>query len=163
MMMEYLGEVISKDEANRRLSNQYNNSRNFYLLKLKNSNGEVIDATKMAGMARYINHSCNPNLEANQWRVGAEEHILLMAKRDISNGEELTWDYQYQNYGTKPQRCYCGERNCRGYLDKTSVPPARKKQKASHHLTTLEHKSKNSKSMEIMENVLRLIMRVILI
>jgi hypothetical protein len=33
--------------------------------------------------------------------------------QDIAKGEELTFDYNFERYGDKPMRCYCGSRNCR--------------------------------------------------
>merc|ERR1712228_655628 len=36
--------------------------------------------------------------------------------RDIKNGEELTFDYQFQRYGEEKHPCLCGEANCRKFL-----------------------------------------------
>lgn len=45
-----------------------------------------------------------------------EIRIGIFATRDLKAGEELTFDYQFERFGGKKQRCYCGESNCRGYL-----------------------------------------------
>jgi len=42
--------------------------------------GEVIDAGRMGGIARFFNHSCTPNLEAEKWTVGGEERIGMYMK-----------------------------------------------------------------------------------
>jgi SET domain-containing protein len=39
--------------------------------------------------------------------------ISLSDMQDIAKGEELTFDYNFERYGDKPMRCYCGSRNCR--------------------------------------------------
>jgi septum formation inhibitor MinC len=45
-----------------------------------------------------------------EWRVG------IFALKDIKEGEEITFDYQFERKGQIKQVCYCGESNCRGYL-----------------------------------------------
>ncbi len=36
-------------------------------------------------------------------------------------GEELTFDYNFERYGDKPMRCYCGSRTCRKFIGGTQV------------------------------------------
>jgi histone-lysine N-methyltransferase SETD2 len=38
--------------------------------------------------------------------------VGIFAKRDIMEGEELTFDYQFERFGSKKQRCLCGAKNC---------------------------------------------------
>ena len=76
-------------------------------------NGEVIDAARKGNQARFINHSCDPNCETQKWLVRGELAIGLFALSDIRAGEELTFDYNFERYGDKPMRCYCGARTCR--------------------------------------------------
>lgn len=49
----------------------------------------VIDATLSGGLARYINHSCNPNCVAESVQIDRENRIIIFAKRDIQKGEEV--------------------------------------------------------------------------
>ena len=51
---------------------------------------EVIDATMCGGPARYVNHSCNPNCMAEVVSIGEENKIIIIAKRRISRGEEVS-------------------------------------------------------------------------
>lgn len=49
----------------------------------------VIDATLSGGLARYINHSCNPNCVAETVEVDRDFRIIIFAKRRINRGEEV--------------------------------------------------------------------------
>lgn len=49
----------------------------------------VIDATLCGGLARYINHSCNPNCVAEIVEVERDLRIIIFSKRRISRGEEV--------------------------------------------------------------------------
>ena len=49
----------------------------------------VIDATLQGGLARYINHSCNPNCVAEQVQIDRETKIIIFANRRIVKGEEV--------------------------------------------------------------------------
>ena len=51
----------------------------------------VIDATICGGLARYINHSCNPNCVAESVQIDRENRIIIFAKRDIMKGEEVRY------------------------------------------------------------------------
>lgn len=36
--------------------------------------------------------------------------------QDIACQEELTFDYNFERYGDKPMRCYCGSKTCRKFI-----------------------------------------------
>lgn len=57
----------------------------------------------------YINHSCEPNSEIRR----ARPQILLVALRDISAGEEITFDYATLYRQPWAMECRCGTRACR--------------------------------------------------
>jgi SET domain-containing protein len=65
----------------------------------------TIDGSSRTNIARYINHSCEPNCEADIH----DDHILISALRDIDAGEELTLDYgkEYFDEFLGPARCLC--------------------------------------------------------
>ena len=60
---------------------------------------QYIDATKRGGKARFLNHSCNPNCYVAKWVVGRRMRMGIFAKRDIEEGEELTFNYNVDRYG----------------------------------------------------------------
>lgn len=54
---------------------------------------EVIDARYVGGIARFANHSCNPNCNVERWEVAGETCCGLFANRAIRPGEEITFSY----------------------------------------------------------------------
>lgn len=77
----------------------------------------IIDATR-GSIARFVNHSCDPNCRMEKWTVGKMPRMALFAgDRGIMTGEELTYDYNFDPYSLKNvQECRCGSENCRGVL-----------------------------------------------
>ena len=77
------------------------------------------------GLARYINHSCDPN-------CGVRDSNTIVAMRQIEAGEELTWDYATTEDNKWSMACECGSVRCRGritgYRDLT--PALRKEYRA---------------------------------
>jgi hypothetical protein len=71
----------------------------------------TIDGEDESNTARYINHACDPNVEAEI----EGERIMIHAARDIEKGEELTIDYgdEYFDEFIKPGGCLCGTEVCR--------------------------------------------------
>jgi uncharacterized protein len=80
--------------------------------------GHVIDAGQGGNTARWINHSCAPNLEATQ----SGKRVFLKALRDIAVGEELFYDYSLMIEGRLTSKlkaehaCLCGAPGCRGTM-----------------------------------------------
>jgi len=115
-IIEYTGERISHAEADRRYARLHENSSHTMLFAATDK--VVIDATNRGGPARWINHSCAPNCEANE----EEGRVFIDAIRSIKPGEELSYDYSLvleERHTPKLKRehpCYCGARNCRGTL-----------------------------------------------
>lgn len=54
---------------------------------------QFIDGTMKGSVARFVNHSCDPNCYIEKWQVDDKIRIGIFAKRRISTGEELTFDY----------------------------------------------------------------------
>jgi hypothetical protein len=116
-VIEYCGEVLGAGLFQKRIE-EYSKkgARHFYFMSLKAN--EQIDASKKGNVSRFINHSCNPNCVLEKWVVGNQMRVGIFAKTDIEEGDELTFDYKFERYGSKAQVCYCGEENCSGYIGK---------------------------------------------
>jgi SET domain-containing protein len=60
-----------------------------------------------AGIARYVNHSCEPN-------CGIRGLFDIVAMRTIEPGEEVTWDYEMtEDSDWWRMECRCGTPSCR--------------------------------------------------
>lgn len=117
IIMEYTGEIITEYESERRMIEEYSKSNNYYLMQF--DKGLVIDGTK-GSMGRFVNHSCAPNCEVRMMR-GADDkaHMGIFAGDEgVMTGEELTYDYNFDNFGSSKQQCHCGSATCRGFLSK---------------------------------------------
>lgn len=99
-----------------------------YYLMLFDQN-MIIDATR-GSIARFVNHSCDPNCRMEKWTVNGKPRMALFAgNHGIMTGEELTYDYNFDPYSQKNvQECRCGARNCRGFLGPR--PKEERKQKS---------------------------------
>jgi SET domain-containing protein len=115
-IVEYKGELITDDEADRRYAHVHEHSPHTMLFSLENN--LVIDATRRGNSGRWINHSCAPNCQVEE--EGTK--IFIDARRDIRPGEELTYDYNLQlgephtRAARRAHACFCGMRRCRGTM-----------------------------------------------
>jgi SET domain-containing protein len=105
IVVEYTGPRLTNQAADA----LYDFSPRTYLFGL--IDGEhVIDGD---GIAAFINHSCDPNCEADEVRG----HVIIRAIRRIEPGEELAYDYNlYDGELDDPAPCRCGAMRCRGSL-----------------------------------------------
>lgn len=114
-VMQYIGEVYSIDSPyGLGKLKEYRNRTCTYLMSI--SKNEVIDPTYKGNLARFINHSCEPNCQTQKWNVLGEICVGIFTLRDIHEGEELTFNYGFDILKTTFQKCLCGARNCKGYL-----------------------------------------------
>ena len=140
VIIEYVGELVRPHVADKREQEYTQEGKEMYFFKLDEE--RIIDATCAGSISRLINHSCDPNAFSltvqtdaddpasnkvrvmhgtaaaltNQLRPGIPHmQILIIAKRAIEPGEEVSYDY-YTSPGEYTQRCKCGAENCRGYL-----------------------------------------------
>lgn len=122
-IIEYVGEVITWDEALRRHPHDPKDPHHTFYFHI--DDGHVIDAKYDGNAARWINHSCDPNCEADE----QDGRVFIKALRDIAVGEELNYDYGLvldERYTPKLKAlypCWCGSKNCR----KTLLAPKRKR------------------------------------
>lgn len=92
----------------------------------------IIDATT-GSIARFVNHSCEPNCRMIKWIVSGQPRMALFAgDRPITTGEELTYDYKFDPFSAKNvQKCLCGSAKCRGVLGPKPKEPKQLKPKDS--------------------------------
>jgi SET domain-containing protein len=85
-------------------------------------NDWVLDATVAGSLARFVNHSCEPNAEAVIIKgFGDGKHVVFFALREIKAGEEVCIDYGLVQTPGKPKMmCTCGFENCCGRIDRTT-------------------------------------------
>ncbi|KAH7726892.1 histone-lysine N-methyltransferase SUV39H1-like [Aphelenchoides avenae] len=124
-VMEYVGEVLPIEKADER-SNRYAFDINGHAY------GETkffIDSEHYGNEARFVNHSCQPNLESvnvfcehedmRYWRIA-----FISGDEEIPAGAELTLNYFGADKkklasivaGRKKQTCFCGAPKCYKFL-----------------------------------------------
>nr|XP_027075787.1 histone-lysine N-methyltransferase, H3 lysine-9 specific SUVH5-like [Coffea arabica] len=117
---EYAGELLQDKEADLRDNDEY-------LFDLDDGEGFTIDAAKYGNVGRFINHSCSPNLYAQNVLYDHDDkrvpHVMLFATKKIPALKELSYDYNYKlnrvldaNGNIKMKKCFCGSRKCIGRL-----------------------------------------------
>lgn len=105
-IIEYVGPRLSKAQS--QIERNQNNSYIFHF-----DDSHDIDGSVSWNPARFLNHSCLPNCEADI-RRGA---LWLYALRRIRAGEELTYNYGYElEEGYPGCPCHCGSLECVGYM-----------------------------------------------
>ena len=115
-IIEYVGEIISWDEAQDRHPHDPNDPNHTFYFHVNED--RVIDALHGGNSSRWINHSCDPNCEADE----ENDRIFIKAIRNILAGEELSYDYgliidePYTKKLKAEYPCWCGSANCRGTL-----------------------------------------------
>ncbi|EOA81247.1 uncharacterized protein SETTUDRAFT_122803 [Exserohilum turcica Et28A] len=139
IIVEYAGEIITQSECERRMKQVYKKDKCYYLMSFDNK--MIIDATR-GTIARFVNHSCEPNCEMIKWTVGGEPRMALFAgPRGIMTGEELTYDYNFDPFSQKNiQECRCGTESCRGVLGPKPKKPIEEKSITSALITGTKRK-----------------------
>ncbi|WP_198971219.1 SET domain-containing protein [Xylophilus sp. ASV27] len=115
-IIEYVGEVITWQEAQDRHPHDPKDPNHTFYFHVDAD--RVIDAKVGGNSSRWINHSCDPNCEADE----QGGRIFIKALRDIAAGEELNYDYgliieeRYTRKLKAEYPCWCGADHCRGTL-----------------------------------------------
>ncbi|WJF90327.1 SET domain-containing protein-lysine N-methyltransferase [Paraburkholderia bonniea] len=128
-LIEYKGERISWKEALRRHPHNPDEPNHTFYFAL--DTGDVIDGKIHGNSARWINHSCAPNCEAEE--VNGRVHIHAL--RDVPAGEELFYDYglvidaRQTKKLKREYECRCGASKCRGTMLAEPDKPSKKSSK----------------------------------
>ncbi|EPS61767.1 hypothetical protein M569_13026 [Genlisea aurea] len=121
---EYAGELLEEREAEKRVGSDE------YLFDIGHhghEEGFTIDAAEYGNLGRFINHSCMPNLYAQDVVYDHDDtrmpHIMFFALENITPLKELTYDYNYSmgqirdtDGNVKVKECFCGAASCTGRL-----------------------------------------------
>ena len=124
-IIEYTGDVITWKEAQRRHPHDPDDPNHTFFFHIDDK--RVIDGGT-GGAAKWINHACDPNCEADEDEDAGR--VFIKALRDIEAGEELNYDYGLILEGKQNKKvekefaCHCGTPECRG-----TMLAARKKKK----------------------------------
>lgn len=122
-IIEYKGEVVTWKQALKRHPHDPSDPNHTFFFHVDDDH--VIDAAVNGNAARWINHACEPNCEAEE----VDGRVWIKALRDLLPGEELFYDYglvldERQTPGVKRQyACRCGAPSCRG----TMLAPRRRR------------------------------------
>lgn len=110
---EYTGKMYAEGEV----SESWDGCRT-YLFAL--SDGSTIDGADGGNESRYLNHSCDPNVEAFEIRQGNGIISLMVSTlRCVRAGEELLLDYSLvidESDDVANYSCLCGHECCRGSM-----------------------------------------------
>ena len=126
-LLEYVGQVINWPEALRRHPHDPANPNHTFYFHIDENH--VIDANVGGNSSRWINHSCQPNCEAEE----DGGRVFIKALRNISAGEELFFDYGLIIDARQTKKlladypCWCGAPECRGTLLAAKTKPGKKK------------------------------------
>jgi SET domain-containing protein len=144
-IVQYVGEKVDKTESDRRSTDLLERAKEdggarVYMFIL---NDECdIDGNVESNDARLVNHSCDPNTEAQIW---ADKEIWFIALRDIQPGEELFYNYGFDLETWEEHPCQCGAERCVGYIvDEELWPQLRRKIAAKKAWQTRRRKQKDA-------------------
>jgi len=115
LVIEYLGEVIRQKVADLR-EKEYDITGEGSCYMFKVDDDEIIDSTKRGNIARYINHSCDPNCYTRVETVGGQKRILVFTNKVVQPFTEITYNYFFASEKEKVN-CSCGAFNCTGRLN----------------------------------------------
>lgn len=114
-ILEYVGEKVTKAESEKRGNDLMADAKKtgggaVYMFILNKTHD--IDGNVDYNDARLMNHSCDPNCEAEIIRG----RIWYMAIKNIAEGEELSLNYGFALENWEDHPCRCGTVRCVRYI-----------------------------------------------
>ena len=115
-ILEYTGSVITWKQAKKLPPHNPDDPNHTFFFHIDDKH--VINGLDGGNAAKWINHACRPNCEADE----VDDRIFITALRDIEPGEELNYDYglildgKHTKKVKKEFACHCGARKCRGTM-----------------------------------------------
>jgi SET domain-containing protein len=115
-ILEYTGSVITWKQAKKLPPHNPEDPNHTFFFHIDDKH--VIDGLDGGNAAKWINHACKPNCEADE----DDGRVFITALRDIGPGEELNYDYglildgKHTKKVKKEFACHCGARKCRGTM-----------------------------------------------
>ncbi len=128
-IIEYTGARISSKQADKRAGLDPDNPHHTFFFSLES--GKIIDGGDGGSDARWINHSCEPNCEAQE----EKGRVFIHALHDIKRGQELSYDYglviddKITKSLKKDYECRCGADTCRHTMLAIEEKKKKKKKK----------------------------------
>ncbi|PIN09664.1 histone H3 (Lys9) methyltransferase SUV39H1/Clr4, required for transcriptional silencing [Handroanthus impetiginosus] len=138
---EYAGELLEDKEAEKRIGSDeylFDIGKNYVdsshtpedqalSAELMEEGGYTIDVFQWGNIGRFINHSCSPNLYAQNVIYDNNDkrmpHVMFFAAENIPPLQELTYHYNYSvdeirdsSGNIKVKKCYCGTEVCTGRM-----------------------------------------------
>ena len=116
-IVEYTGNVLTWKQAQKRHPHNPDEPNHTFFFHIDDKH--VIDGGDGGNAAKWINHACGPNCEADETDDG---RVFIKALRDIEPGEELNYDYGLIVEGRHTKKlkeeyaCRCGTPECRGTM-----------------------------------------------
>ncbi len=105
-IIKYVGKIVYKEQNNK------------YGMRIADMD-LWIDPTKKGCSAKYMNHSCKPNCNLEQWAVDGLPRMCFFANEDIKSGKELMFDYNWElkavskeMFKKSAMKCKCGKPKC---------------------------------------------------
>lgn len=115
-LIDYAGEVLTAADVRSRYDDAAADDPHTLLFHV--GRNRYLDASVGGNAARFINHSCDPNCEAE----ASDGAVSIRAIRNIQPGAELTYDYALEiEAGASLARrslyaCRCSAAACRGTM-----------------------------------------------
>jgi SET domain-containing protein len=115
-ILEYKGELITWAQALRRHPHDPDDPNHTFYFHVDDKH--VIDGKVGGNATRWINHSCDPNCEAEV----SGQRVFIHALHDLEPGDELFFDYRLVLDGRHTPKvkqeyaCHCGSPRCRGTM-----------------------------------------------